>query len=53
MAKYRSQIFKSVRDIDTFFQSLGSKGFVDWFNSNMANRDYWSDLRIKESFRLE
>ena len=46
MPKYRSQTFTNVRDIDAFFQKLGSSGFVDWFNSNVGGRENWGGKRI-------
>ena len=47
MPKYRSQSFKDVREIDSFFQKLGAKGFVDWFNSNIAGRANWGSVKLQ------
>ena len=41
MPKYRTTTFSSVSDIDAFFQKLGSKGFADWFNTKIAEKDNW------------
>jgi hypothetical protein len=49
MPKYRSQSFKDVREIDSFFQKLGAKGFVDWFNSNIAGRANWGSVKLQNS----
>ena len=47
MPKYRTTTFSSVSDIDAFFQKLGSKGFADWFNTNMAGKSNWSGVKLK------
>jgi len=47
MPKYRSQTFTNVREIDAFFQKLGAKGFADWFNSNIAGRQNWGEVRLQ------
>ena len=52
MPKYRSQTFTNVRDIDAFFQKLGSSGFVDWFNSNVGGRENWGGKRISGNDNL-
>ena len=49
MPNYRIKTFTNARDIDSFFQTLGSKGFVDWFNSNIAGRDNWNGKGIGNS----
>ena len=47
MPNYRLNTFTNANDIDAFFKSLSSTGFVDWFNSNIAGRQNWSGKRIE------
>lgn len=46
---YRTKTFTNASDIDSFFKTLGSNGFVDWFNTNIAGKGNWSGIRIKNA----
>lgn len=47
MANYKNTIFQNSSDIDSFFKKMGSNGFADWFNSNIAGRQNWSGIRLQ------
>jgi len=47
MPKYRSQTFSNSAELNSFFQKLGSQGFTDWFNSNIAGRQNWGGVRLQ------
>jgi predicted chitinase len=47
MGKFRGKLFSNYKDIDDFFKSIGNKGFVDWFNSNIAGRGNWGNVRLQ------
>ena len=39
---FNSQIFTSNIDINNFFKTFNTNGFVEWFNANIVNTNYWT-----------